>query len=344
MIEIKDVSGLSKPLTRLIEVISEGIGAVSRPYLTKKNSEAKAHEIRVIAAALNDVAEQHHLPVIYKRGSIETWQKPDDSTLALEPLPAQDRTALRVDYQERKRQKNLENITSIAATELANEQDVPVDKPDEDWTTRFFSSAQDVSSEQMQNLWGRILAGEIKRPGSYSLKTLDFIRNITKADALILEHIGRLAVEFGDTTFVAAQNKKWLQDRYQVFPGHHFALSELGALYPTDLNLRVFREDSIQEQAFISGEMILLVKRGDIKSEIPLPIWKFTVVGRELLALVPNAQDESYLESLGMFFVERKGTAFLAKLTERLPDGRIGYNTIREISAPIKQEEVKGEA
>ena len=338
MIEFKDVAGLSKPLTRLIEVISEGIGAVSRPYLTKKNSEAKAHEIRVIAAALKDVAEQHHLPVIYNEGAIETWQKPDDRTLVLETLPAQDRTAVRVDYQERKRQKNVENITSIAATELAQEHEVPDEKPDEDWTTRFFSSAQDVSSEQMQNLWGRILAGEIKRPGSYSLKTLEFIKNITKSDALILEHIGKLAIEFAETTFVATHDRKWLEDRYQIFPGHHFALSEMGALYPTDLNVRVFREDSLQEQAFVSGEMILLVKRGDIKSEIQLPIWKFTVVGRELLALIPNAQDESYLESLGMFFVEKKGTAFLAKITERLPDGRIGYNTIREISAPSKQE------
>lgn len=66
MIELKDLAGLSKPLTRLIEVISSGIGAVSQPYLTKKNSEAKAHEIRVISAALKGVAEQYGLPVIYK--------------------------------------------------------------------------------------------------------------------------------------------------------------------------------------------------------------------------------------------------------------------------------------
>ena len=73
--DIKDIVGLSKPLTRLIEVISQGIGAVSAPYLVKKNAEAKAHEVRVISSALKEVAEQHQLPVVFKDGQIEIWQK-----------------------------------------------------------------------------------------------------------------------------------------------------------------------------------------------------------------------------------------------------------------------------
>lgn len=36
MFEIKDLAGLSEPLKRLIEVIAEGIGGVSRPLLTGK--------------------------------------------------------------------------------------------------------------------------------------------------------------------------------------------------------------------------------------------------------------------------------------------------------------------
>ncbi|MEH2395500.1 MAG: hypothetical protein V7K21_28880 [Nostoc sp.] len=38
--EIKDLAGISEPLKRLIEVMAEGFGAVSRPYLIKKNAEA----------------------------------------------------------------------------------------------------------------------------------------------------------------------------------------------------------------------------------------------------------------------------------------------------------------
>ena len=68
-------------------------------------------------------------------------------------FPLKDEVSLRLDYQERKRQQNIENITSIAAANLIRDEDVPEQKPDEDWITRFFSSAQEVSSETIQDLW-----------------------------------------------------------------------------------------------------------------------------------------------------------------------------------------------
>jgi len=49
MVELKDLAGLSEPLKRLIEVVAEGIGGVSRPMLTRKNADAKAYEIKRIA-------------------------------------------------------------------------------------------------------------------------------------------------------------------------------------------------------------------------------------------------------------------------------------------------------
>jgi hypothetical protein len=330
--DIKDIVGLSKPLTRLIEVISSGIGGVSRAYLIRRNAEAKAHEVRVIAAALKDVAEQHHLPVVFKDGEIEIWQKPDDHTLSLEVPDNTTRTNLRLEYQERKRQSNLESITSIAAAELSDETDVPDEKPDEDWTSRFFNSAQDVSSEQMQELWGQILAGEITKPGSYSLKTLDFVRNLTKDDASILERVSKFAITYKGMAILATGDPEWLKTQREIYPGHHFAVGELGAMYPTDLNYRVFSETTAQEEVFVSGKLILLVGRGTISEEIQLPVWSFTKIGKELLQLIPPDGDEGYLENLGRFFLARNGTAKLARILEHLPTGQIRYEVLRDIS------------
>ena len=178
--EIKDLAGLSEPLTRLIEVISKGAGAVAAPYLIRKNAEAKAHEIKVISDALADVANKNNLPVVYSDGEIEVWQKPEDKTLVLEATRVDSRAQSRLDYQSRKEQENLEAVTSIAAAELASDESVPPESPDEDWITRFFKYAEDISAEQMQELWGRILAGEIRAPGTYSLRALDFVRNLTE--------------------------------------------------------------------------------------------------------------------------------------------------------------------
>ncbi len=330
--DIKDIVGLSKPLTRLIEVISQGIGAVSAPYLVRKNAEAKAHEIRVISSTLKEVAEQHQLPVVFKNDQVEIWQKPEDKTLILEPTDNKERATQRVDYKERKRQHNVESITSVAAIELQHETDVPDERPDEDWINRFFYAAEDVSSEQMQELWGRILSGEIKKPGSYSLKTLDFVRNLTKKDAALLEFVSRLAITYNESTILATNDKEWLKNQRNIYPGHHFAIGELGAMYPTDLQIRIFVEPSIQQVVFISGGLILIVDRGSITGEIQLPVWKFTSIGQELLQLTPPDGDEAYLENLGRFFVSKNATAKLAQILEHIPGGQIRYSHMRDIT------------
>lgn len=339
--DIKDLAGLSKPLTRLIDVVSDGIGAVSRPYLIRRDAAARADEIRLIAGALKEVAEQHQLPVTYRDGEIEVWQKPEDNTLTLEATTASTRALSRLDFQERKRQANIENVTSVAAAELTGEVEVPEEKPDEDWVTRFFSAAQDISSEQMQDLWGRILAGEILRPGTYSLRALEAMKNLTAADATLFQEVGGLTLLWNGNAAIGTHDKEWLRLERKIYPGHHFQLGELGAAYPTDLMWRAFRDESIQDEVFVSGEMILLVERGEIKSEIQLPIWKFTAVGKELLNLIPVTHDEEYLETLGKFFLNRNGIPSLCKILEHLPDGQLRYEVIRKIVAEEPQGDVE---
>lgn len=54
---------------------------------------------------------------------------------------------------------------------------------DFDWFVRFFESAGSVSDGTMQNLWAKILAGELARPSTFSLKTIDVMKNMCKRDA-----------------------------------------------------------------------------------------------------------------------------------------------------------------
>lgn len=329
--EIKDLAGLSEPLTRLIEVISKGAGAVATPYLIKKNAEAKSHEIKVISEALSEVANKNNLPVIYTDGEIEVWQKPEDKTLVLDATQVSSRAETRIDYQSRKEQENLESVTSAAAVELANDEAVPPESPDEDWVTRFFKYAENISTEQMQDLWGRILAGEIRSPGTYSLRTLDFIRNLTKADADLLQKVGRHAIAWSGTSFIPSFDQHWLESDCGIKPANYFQLAELDVMYPSQLAMRTFHDDTIEKEHFFSGDQILVVDRNDIATEIQLSAWKFTNTGRELLALIQEAADVSFLERLGRHFIKQKGKASLATVTGKLPDGRVSYNVTREI-------------
>jgi hypothetical protein len=51
--EIKDLTSLSKPLTKLVEVIAAGVGAVAGPYTVKRDADARAYEIETVARALS---------------------------------------------------------------------------------------------------------------------------------------------------------------------------------------------------------------------------------------------------------------------------------------------------
>lgn len=56
--------------------------------------------------------------------------------------------------------------------------------PDDDWMNTFIRFAEDASSERLQDLFGRILAGQVIKPGSFCLST---IRTISELDTSIAQ-------------------------------------------------------------------------------------------------------------------------------------------------------------
>jgi len=60
-------------------------------------------------------------------------------------------------------------------------------KPEEDWLNMFEQYAEHASTEKLQDLWARVLAGEIRRPKSFSLRTLRFIAELDQETAMLFE-------------------------------------------------------------------------------------------------------------------------------------------------------------
>lgn len=110
-----------------------------------------------------------------------------------------------------------------AETETNGAQAAP---PDDDWMNAFMRLAEDASSEQLQDLFGRILAGQVVRPGSFSLATL---RAVSELDGVIAQDFSLVwtksvgkAVDYG-TEF---HQGDWF-DRWK-------RLAEAGLMAPTE--------------------------------------------------------------------------------------------------------------
>ena len=58
---------------------------------------------------------------------------------------------------------------------------------DDDWLNTFERYAEDVSSERLQDIWARVLVGEIRKPKTFSLQTLRFLAELDEEIATTFE-------------------------------------------------------------------------------------------------------------------------------------------------------------
>jgi Protein of unknown function (DUF2806) len=204
-----------------------------------------------------------------------------------------------------KRQANIEAIAAHAALQLSDKEAVPTQKPDEDWVTRFFSAAQDISSAQMEELWGRILAGEILRPGSYPLRTLDFVRNLTKSDSMLIERLAEAVVFDAPDRFVLFGNDPWYKDTKHLIPNDFFVLGEIGILLPTLVGATLWDSNRTDPGRFyLPEDKVLFVEHDTTSGPLPLSVWKLTKLGAELIPLSHVPFDIDFARFLSQRFRE----------------------------------------
>lgn len=100
------------------------------------------------------------------------------------------------------RQENLEYIASIAvedlrATNQEEEIDQETEKVSEDWVNYFGDIAGKMSSRHMKDLFGRILADEIKNPGQIHISTMMMLANLNKSEAELIEKYSSKVINGG---------------------------------------------------------------------------------------------------------------------------------------------------
>jgi len=331
MIEFKDIVGLSEPLKRLIEVVAEGIGGISRAILIRKDADAKAYEIRAIAEAVAD-SQKLLGPVKYSDGEIVIESSQGEEMPQLPEAALDRRVASRMAYQEAKRQTNLERITQYAAEDFDGTEKIGPDRPDSDWTTRFFRIAKDITTEQMQALWGKVLAGEVKRPGSFSLRTLDILKNLSQKEAETFVRVGRIAFLSVDTVFIPNSDRgKFLDSHFGLGFIDLLLLREIGLLAPTDLEFSLLAVEEDLRAIFTCGPTCVFVDRPARTPKQSVPAVIFTEIGKQLLQLVERIPaDPDYISKLASIF-QQEGVVVKSGKVVTWDGDILHYEDLREV-------------
>lgn len=301
-------------LDKLIEVAASGIGAVAGPMIARwaahkeaearlieakadadaKRIDAQAEADATVIKAIGDMGAIQHI----SSAQLEAQQLADDMTFIEE-------TTSRVKYQECKRQSNIYNVVSMAADHLDG-REVENHEVDHDWTARFFFDVQDVTSEQLQQVWARILSGEVETPGRTSLHALSILRNMSQRDATLFADAARFVID----RFIL--NDKQYTDKIDGFPYYSTILHLVSyGLLSTDFGLHcVMNVDRKHEDkykyAIDQGEIALIILVDTPKS-IDIPAYTLTPSGKQIYDNIGAVIDKSYLHSFAEYLQEKAG-------------------------------------
>lgn len=299
-----------KPFEKLIDVISKGIGTLYSPRAIRKEADAKSYEIGIIESA--------------KRKAIAEGKESEAETYI--------RIKERLLFKEIDRQNNLDNVIEIAAEQLSQEKFIKEEPVDKDWSKRFFNIVEDVSDEEMQTVWGRILAGEIKLPKSYSMRTLELLKNLSKEEAESFMRFSQAKVITNDKHFIYNQDKgALLEQEFEIKFSDILLMKEL-RLITTESNLILAFESSEKKKQIVlkyGSKGILVSRNGNVPKQ-ELNVLMYTKTGIELSRLISQELSIPYLEKICSILSHENVNIQYGDLMENSNIGQISLTNIVE--------------
>ena len=328
-----DVNLRVPAIEKLMDYTASGIGSVAGPMLATWRARREAEALRLSAQG-----EADSMRIIAEaQADARSLLVSSDSTVSGE-LDLTQTVNQRIQFQEEKRQRNIAAVVRQAAEELGDKE-VPDSDTDHDWTARFFSDVQDVSSEELQHLWAKVLAGEVERPGSTSFRALSILRNLDQASATLFRKLcsACVSLKLDGNRFLNARvislggapgqnslRKYGLSyDNLNALNEHGLIISDYNSRYDYKMCIGTivpttgFGEVLYIPLRFQNLYWILTPKaQRESKQELMLSGVALTRAGRELSSIVDLEPLPEYTQALEGFFESRNLT-----MTE-VPDGQ----------------------
>ena len=299
-------------IEKLLDYVASGIGAVGGPMLARWKARAKADAMRISAEGQADsirliAAEQSKAQQKFAEGY---------SRIHGEITVGQEVQA-RLNFQEKKRQRNIASVVTMAAEQIGEKQ-VENRAVDDDWVARFFGDVQDITSDRMQRIWSKILAGEVETPGRTSLHTLAILKNMTQRDAELFESVAQFIFH---TSLFTGENYK----RVRGYPKYKsiIMLESYGLMTMAASRLFENYKSNSNVIKIVRGNVAYRISGESTTTKIGFPCFPLSSQGIEIFNLIEPAINEDYLEEIATFLKE-KGNFKLeqALVLERLTDGR----------------------
>lgn len=279
---------VSSGIKKLYKCVSNGLGDMFLPQEVKSilgdqikqlNVSRQNDNQQIIGIAFDDTSTVENINDLYER------------------------TCKRILWQEMKKQKNIESVVDKTKELLNNENDISEQDLDEDWISRFFSSVQDISNEKMQFLWSKILAGEIKRPSTFSLRFLDVMTKVSQEEAQMFEKYSMHMIHIGSRIALIRDDE--FEKKHDIIYDDILTMQECNLIDANPLLSVNFSNNLRNDNVAIIyyNEQCIAIKTTKDKT-ISIPVFQLTSLGKELFRIVNVNYDISYFYDVAHYLAK----------------------------------------
>ncbi|AFT85069.1 DUF2806 domain-containing protein [Paraburkholderia phenoliruptrix] len=306
-----DVPG-EKLLIKMWESLADrGIGSLLKPWHHRRESraqlEVRRNELLLIAQAEKDAEE-------IRAGKKKVVEAGGGSLLILsndqevidgraEPVLEMDRLLVAADRSRRADalREEINVAKTLAQTEqlLSGDNSEPGDaKIETDWLYRWRDCAAQVSTEELQSLWAKVLADEVKAPGAFSLRTLDFLKNLSRTEAEEIQGLcpfvvnGQIILTYGEMEVAPTANIDY-----------PMRMQELGLISGAgggglSVTWRHNGPGTMFVHHLIMNGRAVTARTSDLSKALMLGMYRVTPLGTQVLSLNPAPAPEPYVQAV----------------------------------------------
>ncbi|MGA2296771.1 MAG: DUF2806 domain-containing protein [FCB group bacterium] len=207
--------------------------------------------------------------------------------------PLMEQSMKRIGFTFLKEQENINDVVDETYKQLEGET-VTSEPIDDDWITRFFGYAKNISNQEIQIIWSKILAGEIRKPGSFSYLTLNVLQNIDYQIAKYFLQMAKYVIKAQDKYIVPSA----------LLNHEHKNFINFSVIYELDsiglINQRSFTGLEIHKQNhpinfyFLNCNKVIHLQAAAIKNAFQIEAIILSKAGKELISLIDVVEPDDY--------------------------------------------------
>lgn len=237
-----------------------------------------------------------------------------------------ERMMKRIVGQELQKQENLDRIVQTAIDLISDNESVNSMKVRHDWATRFVNYAEQVSEKEMQAAWAKVLSQEVSKPGAFSLRTLDVLRNMSKEEAELFLKICQFILRNGNVAFLP--NIKGATDLLECFDISYddiLKMEEVGLVNSAPDLVGTFTTKN-NKVALVYSDVAIVYLFENPEANVSIGMFVLTKAGRELSQIIETKRDDRYIKQLAERMHVNAKNIGICKLSGQNENGEYLYD------------------